>query len=161
MLRVKQLAEEKGWNISRLSEASGVSYPQTLSIWHNRTRRFDADTMKRIADALEVPVWQLYDNAPGSPLQERVFRKVQRLFPDMPEHHQVDLARWLEDFFYENLMEKILKDYLYQRYKTIGDRWAEEALERVEMDHKSFDAFFDELISDSQGSTNGKDWEPA
>jgi hypothetical protein len=39
MIKVKELAEAKGWNISRLSEASGVSYPQTLSIWHNRILR--------------------------------------------------------------------------------------------------------------------------
>jgi transcriptional regulator with XRE-family HTH domain len=131
MLKVKELAEAKGWNISRLSEASGVSYPQTLSIWHNRTRRYDVETLKRIADALDVHVWQLYEGSPpATAIQERIFRVVKSLFPKVPEHHQLDMARWLEDLLHEDVFEKFLKDQAYHRYKTIGDRWEEEARER-------------------------------
>jgi len=132
MLKVKELAEAKGWNISRLSEASGVSYPQTLSLWHNRTRRYDSETLKRIADALDVPVWKLFYETPTymSPLQERIFEIVKRLVPNAPEQHQTDMTRWLEDFLYEDVLEKLVKDQMYHRYKTVSDRWEEEARER-------------------------------
>jgi transcriptional regulator with XRE-family HTH domain len=64
MLRIRQLAQKRGWNITALHKASGVSYPQTLSLWHNRTRRYDEDTLIRMAKALNVQVWQLYQDAP-------------------------------------------------------------------------------------------------
>jgi hypothetical protein len=40
------------------------------------------------------------------------------------------MARWLEDFLYEDVLEKLVKDQMYHRYKTVSDRWEEEARER-------------------------------
>jgi len=121
MIKVKELAEAKGWNISRLSEASGVSYPQTLSIWHNRILRYDAQTLQRIAAALEVPVWKLFYETPTylTPLQERIFKIVKRLVPDAPEQHQTDMMHQIEAHIYEHVLENMVRDALYDRYRTV------------------------------------------
>jgi len=65
-LRVRELAEAKGMNISqlllqanRLSPASSLSYPTVHALWHNKTKRPDLDTLTVIARALEVEPGEL------------------------------------------------------------------------------------------------------
>ncbi len=65
-LRVKELAEAKGMNISqlllqanRLSPKSSLSYPTVHALWHNRTKRPDLDTLAAVARALEVEPGEL------------------------------------------------------------------------------------------------------
>jgi DNA-binding Xre family transcriptional regulator len=65
-LRVKELAEAKGMNISqlllqanRLSPRSSLSYPTVHALWHNKTKRPDLDTLTVVARALEVEPGEL------------------------------------------------------------------------------------------------------
>ncbi len=60
-LRVRELAEARGMNISqlllqanRLSPESSLSYPTVHALWHNKTKRPDLDTLAAVARALEV-----------------------------------------------------------------------------------------------------------
>ena len=60
-LRVRELAEARGLNISqlllkanRLTPGSSLSYPTVHALWHNKTKRPDLDTLTAIARALEV-----------------------------------------------------------------------------------------------------------
>lgn len=61
-LRVKELAEARGWNVPRLSQESKV--PQTViwEIWRNPERNTTTDVLNRIAKALEVNVKELFDD---------------------------------------------------------------------------------------------------
>ncbi len=51
-LQVRQVAEEKGFNIQRLHEQSGISYDTVLKYWHNQVRRIDTATLAALAKAL-------------------------------------------------------------------------------------------------------------
>ena len=60
-LRVKELAEARGLNISqlllqanRLTPGAKLSYPTVHALWHNRTKRPDLDTLAAVARALDV-----------------------------------------------------------------------------------------------------------
>jgi transcriptional regulator with XRE-family HTH domain len=135
MLKVREMAEKRGWNITRLSEASGVSYPQALTIWHDRARRYDVETLKRIASAFQVQVWELYEGSTDmTPTQGQILEFIKRFFPGMPERDKIDMSRWIEDLLYESVLEKLIKDQVYHRYKTMADVWAEEASEYSSQD---------------------------
>jgi transcriptional regulator with XRE-family HTH domain len=116
MIKVKELAEAKGWNISRLSEASGVSYPQTLAIWHDRIRRIDASTLDRLAGALGVRAWQLYEGAPRYlSVYDRALDIVQRAWPEEPDIEHHDMAKFAELLFYYIFVPQMLEK-LHARY---------------------------------------------
>ena len=65
-LRVRELAEARGMNISqlllqanRLSPESSLSYPTVHALWHNKTKRPDLDTLAAVARALQVEPGEL------------------------------------------------------------------------------------------------------
>jgi len=116
MFQVKELAEAKGWNISRLSKASGVSYPQTLSIWHNRARRVDVSTLERLAGALGVQPWQLHEGAPRYlSVYDRALAIVQRAWPEEPDIEHHDMAKFAELLFYYEFLPHMLGRW-HERY---------------------------------------------
>jgi transcriptional regulator with XRE-family HTH domain len=53
-LRVRAVAEEKGYSIQRLHETSGIAYPTILKYWHGTIRRIDIKTLDALATALQV-----------------------------------------------------------------------------------------------------------
>jgi transcriptional regulator with XRE-family HTH domain len=64
LLRVKEIAESKGYNILRLSRESGVHYSTVLQYWHNRLRRVDFEVLQKLARALNVTVKDLIADEP-------------------------------------------------------------------------------------------------
>lgn len=52
----------KGWTLSELSEKTGIAQA-TLSKRMNGHSKFLADDLKRIAEALELPMWELVRRA--------------------------------------------------------------------------------------------------
>jgi transcriptional regulator with XRE-family HTH domain len=67
MFRVKELAEERGMNITTLAGRAGMAYSQVYGVWSNTTKRPALTTLERIAKALGVPVWALFQDAPPPP----------------------------------------------------------------------------------------------
>ena len=63
-LRVRTVAEAKGYSIQRLHEESGVSYDTVLKYWHNQVRRIDTATLAALAKALETTSIVLLEEAP-------------------------------------------------------------------------------------------------
>lgn len=53
-LRVRTVAETKGYTIQRLRDESGVSYDTVLKYWHNQVRRIDTTTLAALAKALHT-----------------------------------------------------------------------------------------------------------
>lgn len=60
-LKVKDLAELRGWNQKQLAERSGVSVFVLLKYWHSRISRVDLIQLEKLADALEVPPGDLLE----------------------------------------------------------------------------------------------------
>ncbi|OAV64199.1 Helix-turn-helix domain protein [Bacteroidales bacterium Barb6XT] len=57
MLRIKELAKEKGMTIAQVADKMGVSAPTLSRIANGNTT---TDSLKRVADALEVDITELF-----------------------------------------------------------------------------------------------------
>lgn len=75
-LRVKELAEKKGLNISELhllanrrTPGAKVGYTTIWMLWHNKTKRPDLETLEVVARALEVPPGGLIEGEDEDPEQ--------------------------------------------------------------------------------------------
>ena len=55
-LRIKEVAEAQGLNITTFSRRAELSYPHASSIWHGRIRNLELETLFKIAERLRVPV---------------------------------------------------------------------------------------------------------
>jgi DNA-binding Xre family transcriptional regulator len=70
-LRVRELAEERGLNITTLARKAELSYTTAHALWHDRTDQLNRRTLDRVARALGVQVRDLFggdpeDAAPGN-----------------------------------------------------------------------------------------------
>ncbi len=63
-LRVREVAESKGFNISTLSRRADVGLNTIRRLWHNPYRSVDFYVLERIAKALEVPATDLIEDVP-------------------------------------------------------------------------------------------------
>lgn len=63
-LRVKEVAESKGYNMSSLSRASDVSFGTIKRMWRNPYSGATIDTLSKIAKALQVEISDLIENTP-------------------------------------------------------------------------------------------------
>ena len=63
-LRVRELAEEKGWNITHLARRAEITYPTALSLWHDSAQQWSRKTLNRVALALGVRVSDLFAGDP-------------------------------------------------------------------------------------------------
>jgi transcriptional regulator with XRE-family HTH domain len=63
-LKVKEIAEEQGISMHKLSQISQVSYNIIKDIFKNPTRTVNSDTINRIAKALGIPVTDLIEDVP-------------------------------------------------------------------------------------------------
>jgi transcriptional regulator with XRE-family HTH domain len=64
MFRIKELATEQGLNITQLTNKAQMSYPQVHGVWSNREQNPKIATLAQIAEALNVPIWALFTDAP-------------------------------------------------------------------------------------------------
>ena len=65
-LKVREIAEQKGYNISTLSRKSDVGLSTVRRLWHDPYRHVDFYVLERIAKALEVPVTALIEDVPDA-----------------------------------------------------------------------------------------------
>jgi len=63
-LKVKEIAESKGFNMSSLSRASDVSFLTIKRIWREPFRGVNTTTLERLAKALGVSVSDLFEEVP-------------------------------------------------------------------------------------------------
>ena len=61
-LRVKEIAESKGFNMSQLSRASDVSFNTVKRLWKDPYREVTTTTLERLAKALGVPTSELIED---------------------------------------------------------------------------------------------------
>ena len=63
-LRVKEVAKEKGVTMMDLVRKSYLTLNTVRSIYHDPYRTINTDTLKRLADALDVPILYLVEEVP-------------------------------------------------------------------------------------------------
>ena len=61
-LRVKEVAESKGFNMSTLSRSSDVPFSTIRRLWKNPHYQVQLDTLHKIAQALGVPTSELIED---------------------------------------------------------------------------------------------------
>ena len=69
-LRVREIAEQKGLNITTLSRRAELAYTTAHALWHNRAEQFQRKTLDRVATALGVTVSELFGGYPGETGEE-------------------------------------------------------------------------------------------
>ncbi len=63
-LRIKEVAEERGYNMSSLSRKSDVSFKTVKRLWKDPYQTANTDTLERLATALGVDVRELLETVP-------------------------------------------------------------------------------------------------
>ncbi len=63
-LRVKEVAQEKGFSLGKLSRASDVAYNTVKAIYRNPYKEVTTTTLNKLAAALGVPVTALIEDVP-------------------------------------------------------------------------------------------------
>ena len=61
-LLIREVAEQRGFNMSSLSRASNVSFRTVKRLWKDPLASANTDTIERIARALNVRVADLIDD---------------------------------------------------------------------------------------------------
>jgi DNA-binding Xre family transcriptional regulator len=74
-LRVKELAEARGFNILTLSRAAQLSYTSVHGLWHAKADQYNRKTLDRVAATLGVRVSDLFA---GDPEDTRDFSNYNR-----------------------------------------------------------------------------------
>lgn len=69
-LRVKEVAEEKGVSMTKLSHRSEVAFNTIRAIFREPYRTVNTDTLNRIAKALGVPAITLLEDIPEDQVPE-------------------------------------------------------------------------------------------
>ena len=62
--RVREVAEQRGWNITKLAEQTGLAYSSVLDLWHDRVQRIDKKTIARLCGVLSVQPGDLLEYVP-------------------------------------------------------------------------------------------------
>lgn len=70
-LRIKELAEKKGWNITDFSHKAEIAYSTAHSLWHGRVEQLNIRTLDRVAIALGVTVNDLFGGDPDPTSREK------------------------------------------------------------------------------------------
>lgn len=65
-LRVRELAQAQGMNITDLSRKALISYTTAHALWHDKTDQLNRKTLDRVARALGVRVSDLFGGDPGA-----------------------------------------------------------------------------------------------
>jgi len=58
-LRVREIAESQGWNMSSLSRAANISFNTVKRLWTKPYSGANIDTLNKIAKVLQVPMSEL------------------------------------------------------------------------------------------------------
>jgi len=64
-LRVKEVAQEKGFSLGKLSRVSDVAYNTVKAIYRNPYKEVTTTTLNKLAAALGVPASELIEDVPN------------------------------------------------------------------------------------------------
>ena len=75
-LRVKEVAQEKGFTMARLQRVADINLKTIQAIWHNPQHDASLNTLDKLAKALGVPVTALIEDVPEMPPPPKKMKKV-------------------------------------------------------------------------------------
>ena len=75
-LRVKEVAQAKGFTMARLQRAADINLKTMQVIWHNPQHDASLNTLDKIAKALGVPITELLEDVPEEPPANTQQKKV-------------------------------------------------------------------------------------
>ena len=67
-LRVKEVAQAKGFTMARLQRVADINLKTIQAIWHNPRHDASLNTLDKLAKALGVPVTELIEDVPEDQL---------------------------------------------------------------------------------------------
>ncbi len=70
-LRIREIAEEKGYNMSSLSRKSDVSFKTVKRLWKDPYQTANTDTLEKLAKALGVSVRDLIEDVSDVTLEDQ------------------------------------------------------------------------------------------
>ncbi len=59
-LRIRELAEQRGLNITELSRAARIAYSTAHALWHDTPQNLNRDVLRKVARVLGVQVRDLF-----------------------------------------------------------------------------------------------------
>jgi transcriptional regulator with XRE-family HTH domain len=76
-LRVKEVAQARGFTMARLQRAADINLKTIQAIWHDPRHNASLNTLDKLARVLGVPVTELIEDVPEEPpLPGRQAKKV-------------------------------------------------------------------------------------
>ena len=69
-LHIKEVAQEKGVGMAKLSRLSDISYKTIQKVWRNPYHDASLSTLNRIAKVLNVPATELLEGVPEDQVPE-------------------------------------------------------------------------------------------
>ncbi len=81
-LRVKEVAQAKGFTMARLQRAADINLKTMQAIWHNPRHDASLNTLDKLAKALSVPVTELIEDVPEEQLPPDPPRKAKKVAED-------------------------------------------------------------------------------
>lgn len=69
-LRIKEIAQEKGVGMAKLSRVADISYKTIQKVWRNPYHDASLSTLNRIAKVLNVPATELLEDIPEDQVPE-------------------------------------------------------------------------------------------
>jgi transcriptional regulator with XRE-family HTH domain len=76
-LRVKEVAQARGFTMAKLQRAADINLKTIQAIWHDPRHNASLNTLDKIAGVLGVPVTDLIEDVPGGePTGEKRSRRV-------------------------------------------------------------------------------------
>ncbi len=76
-LRVKEVAQARGFTMSRLQRAADINLKTIQAIWHDPRHNASLNTLDKLAEVLGVPVTELIEDVPARTTpQEKKPKKV-------------------------------------------------------------------------------------
>lgn len=63
--RLKELAESKGWDKSKVHYDSGISYPTVLKVWNNKIKQIDITVLERLCELFDCDPGDLIKRIPN------------------------------------------------------------------------------------------------
>lgn len=64
-LRVKEVAQAKGFSMAKLQRAADINLKTIQAIWHDPRHNASLNTLDKLAEVLGVPVTELIEDVPA------------------------------------------------------------------------------------------------
>ena len=87
-LRVKEVAQSRGFTMARLQRAADINLKTIQAIWHDPRHNASLNTLDKLAAVLGVPITELIEDVPETPTHEA--KKLKKVAEDTDRYPTED-----------------------------------------------------------------------